>query len=269
MLQKTIMDIKPDLKWLKLHELYIPVKYQRALEGSASLRNIDHIQKNFNWAEFGTLLVCKTKKDNDKYAVVDGQHRLRGAELRDDVTEVPCVIISPREMKEQALTFININTRRAPLTSLQHHRAALIANDQTALEIDRICKEAEVMIPSYALLTHQLPPDQMQSAGALRKMIDKGNIDPEHIIWALKMLRAAYPKKNGILRFSLIKTLIAWVQKYPDSTKADVVKVLRSVDIDNLDLEARKLRLSGEKSIWKSYFIILEREYITMRKKAA
>lgn len=268
MLQKSIMDTKPELKWLSLEELYIPVKYQRALEGSNSLRNIDFIQKNFNWAEFGTLLVSKLKKDNAKYAIIDGQHRFRGAELRDDIDSVPCVIISPRGINEQAQTFININSRRIALSSLQHHRAALIAGDETSVEIDRICKEANVSIPSYPIMRHMAPPDTFQSIGSMRKLVQSEAFNADNIIWALKTLQDAYPKKNGILSFNMVKAMNFWAEKYPDSNKNDAIKVLRSVDIDNLDLEARKLRVSGNRTIWRSYFTILEREYITLKKAA-
>ena len=44
---------KPELRWIKLTELYIPSEYQRPTKSAASMKNIGHIQKNFNWASFG------------------------------------------------------------------------------------------------------------------------------------------------------------------------------------------------------------------------
>lgn len=267
MLQKSIMDTRPDLKWLKLSELYVPLKYQRVIEGSASLRNIEHIQRDFNWGECGTLLVCKLKKDNEKYAVVDGQHRLRAAELRDDIDELPCVVISPRDLREQAQTFININSRRASLNQLQFHKASLIAGDPIAVELDRILTEAAVVVPNYPVMIYHAAPDMYQGLGKIRKMLTQGEVSPDNIIWAFKAVRAAYPKKNGALRYNMIRALIRWIEKHPATGKNEIVNILRNLDPDTMDLEARKMKMGGEKTLWKAYVTLMERERVIMSKQ--
>lgn len=269
-MQKSIMDTKPELKWLPLAALYIPIKYQRALEGSASLKNIEHIQKRFNWAEHGTILVCKDKIGSERYAVIDGQHRVRAAELRDDVTELPCVIITPREVKEQAQAFLNINSRRTPLNMLQYHRAALVAGDETAIELERICAEAEVVIPHYLVMSTQLPPDTLQAIGFVRKMIRSGRFESQSIIEALKVLRAAHPRKVGILSYNIVRAVSEWVEHAPEVKFNDRVKTLRSLDVDSFDLEARKLRIQGfNASLWKGYLHLILERYEELKRKAA
>jgi hypothetical protein len=100
---------KPELKWIKLTELYIPTEYQRSAKNPSSLKNIHYIKENFNWASCGALLVCELEKSMPKqYAVIDGQHRFHAAEAHGKIAELPCVVISPREATKQAGHFIEV-----------------------------------------------------------------------------------------------------------------------------------------------------------------
>lgn len=269
MAQKNIMDTKPELRYLPITQLYIPHKYQRALEGAASLRNIERIITGFNWAEHGTILVSKTKSNDERFAVIDGQHRVRAAEMRGDIEELPCVIISPRQVKEQAQTFININSKRAPLSPFQLHRASLVAGDEVSIELQRICDEAGVTIPHYSGLSHMISPETFQAIGRVRALIESEAHTSEDIIAALKLLRSALPKQNGALRFNIVRAVLAWIEKYPDSGKDNLKRALRSLNLDNLDLDARKVRLGGADTLWKAYLVVIEREVLTLKKQAA
>lgn len=259
-IQKSFADTIPETARVPLNKLYIPVRYQRALEGSQSLSSIEHIQRNFNWAEFGTLLVCKTSPKDEKYGVIDGQHRFRAAELRDDIAEVPCCIISPRPIEEQAKIFLNVNSRRVPLNAFQLHRAALVAQDPIALEIERVCKEADVVIPHYPTLQFKSPPDIFQGANRLRQIVSRDDYEPDALIWGFKCLRAAYPKKHGALRTNLLTALMHWITDYPETTKAQMVKTLQELDLNEMELQARRIRHTDGGSLWKCTMTILRKE---------
>lgn len=269
MLQKATTDTKPELKWVPLSKLYIPVRYQRALEGGASLRNIDYIQKNFNWAEFGTLLVGKTKKENEKYGVIDGQHRFRAAELRDDIEEVPCVIISPREVADQAKTFLNINSRRVALNPLQYYRAALVAGDTIASRFAEICKQSDVVIPTFNALSSQLPADNLQCVGNMQRLMASEKFTDEDFVWCLSVIRNAHPKTPGALRYNMVRSLLEWVKISPKLEKKDIIKILKGMDLYALEINARESRIVGKNSIWKAYLALLQRRYATFKKEAA
>lgn len=257
---------KPELKWVPLTKLYVPRKYQRTLEGQASLRNVEFIQRNFNWAEFNTLLVCKLHKDNVKYAIIDGQHRYRAAELLDTIEEVPCVIISPRDVKEQAQTFININSRRLSLTSLQLYRAALATEDSYALMLDRVCKEAGVVIPTWATLISSTPPNAFSATGYTMQLLKTGVYKEENLLWAFKVILGAYPEVKGALRFSLVRALMEWSKKTPSTSVDEMVHMLLMTQIEQIESMAREGRINGGRSMWKSYVEILERLYAAFTK---
>lgn len=263
----VLKSTKPELKWLPISELYIPHKYQRTLEGRASLRNIEEIQRNFNWAEFNTLLVCKLKKDSVNYAVIDGQHRLRAAQLMDIIKEVPCVIIAPRDVKQQAQTFININSRRLSLTSLAFYRASLAAGDPTAEKIDRICAQTGVVIPTYATLLTSTPPNVFSSTGYLMQLLRATTYREDQVVWAFKVILASYAETPGALRFSLVRALMEWCKQSPEVSVEDMTAMLLMTEIQQMDTMARELQISGGKSMWKAYLTILDKLYASFAKK--
>lgn len=258
---EPIQGKEPELKRLSIKELYIPVKYQRNLDGASSLRNIEHIEKNFNWDMFGILTVCKTTAKFDKYSVLDGQHRLRAAERRDDISVVPCLILAPRDYKAQAAIFLDINSRRVPLNSFQTHRAALIAGDPLAEQLEAICKEAGVVVPSYIQLAANAKPDHLFGIGRLRGMLARKVLEPISIVWSLKIIRAAFPTTKGALGLNLILALIKWIETYPQTKRDDIVKTLNTMDLRDIEWEARKLRSNGSESLWKAQFSILEKQF--------
>jgi hypothetical protein len=64
---------KPELRWIKLTQLYVPSEYQRSVKSDASAKNINFIKTNFDWADFGALIVCPLPESNPpQYAVMDG-----------------------------------------------------------------------------------------------------------------------------------------------------------------------------------------------------
>lgn len=266
---KLIVDSKPELKYIPMSKLYIPVKYQRALAGKASLQNVEHIKNNFNWAACGALLVCKLRKDAEKYAVIDGQHRFKGAELREDITELPCVVISPRDLKEQAEIFIDVNTKRQTLSPVQHYRALLVAGDTNALLLAKICEETDVVIPTYTTFIHDVKAEVFQSVGRLLQAMRSGMYTEINIRWAFEVIRSTYTMENGAFRYSMVRALLETSKKNPTMKAADIVKILMGTSVREIDRKARDL--SGTRhgeSLWQNYIEVIER-YMTAKKKVA
>lgn len=268
MLQKSIMDEMPEVKTIPVDELYIPHKYQRAAVGVASSKSIIDIQQNFDWALFGTLLVCKLKSSNVKYAIIDGQHRFRGVELRGDIDLVPCSVITPRDVKEQAEIFIKVNSRRVALSPLQYYRAALVAGNPYANRLHAICERLEIIVPLHNTLSHNIAPNTLQAVGYLQQLLQHETYTDEQLEWSLKTIRAAYPKSNGALRYNIVRAMAEWVKQNPDAKQTDMVKLLRTWTPDELEQTARDSRIAGTKSAWKAYISILGRRFSSMQKAA-
>ncbi len=259
--------VEPELKWLKVTQLYIPNEYQRSVKSAGSLKNINHIASNFNWADFGVLIVCELEKANPpQYAVIDGQHRFRAAEQRQDIKELPCAVLSGREAKEQAQTFIAINSKRIKLHSLHEHRAALVAGNPDAVSVEQILKKAKVTLASFPMNTKELPPRCTQAIGTLYKML--GVYNEKHIVWALTIITEAFEGVNGALRASMIKTMTDWSKNQPDTDRAVMLEALAKINIDELERNARAARTLDGRRVPQAFMDFIEKKYNAARKAA-
>lgn len=259
---------KPELKWLKLTQLYIPNEYQRSTKSASSLKNINHIKTNFNWADFGVLIVCELEKSKPpQYAVIDGQHRFRAAEQRQDIAEIPCAVLSGREGKQQAMTFIAINRNRIKLHALHEHRAAFVASDPSAVSIEQILKKSNVTIAAFPMATKEMPPRCTQAIGTLYKMLD--NYNEKHILWSLNVLTEAFDGVNGALRASMIKVMAEWSKTHPDTDKLVMIEALRRINIDELERNARAARALDGRRMPQVFMDFIEKKYNAAKKAAA
>lgn len=157
--QSDGMGPKPELRWIKLSQLFIPTEYQRSVKSRASANNISYISTHFNWADCGALIVCPLAgAEPAQYAVIDGQHRFRAAEQHGSIDELPCVVISEREAQEQAKNFVVINSKRVKLHPLQEYHAAVVAGDPDAVALDDILKKCNVTVAAHTLNIKETHP---------------------------------------------------------------------------------------------------------------
>lgn len=266
---KILENARPELAYIPLDQLYIPVKYQRTLDGRISAKNIERIRSKFNWGLFGTLQVCKLHSDAAKYAIIDGQHRFKGVELRGGIEEVPCSIISPRDVKEQAEIFLNINSHRLALSPLQFYRASLVQGDPVALAIEAVSERIGVTIPVYASLSHQNAPDVFQAAGYMMQLLRKGTFNADHLGWAFQVVRNGYPNTKGALRFALVRALMEWHKQQPGTKAEDMAKLLSVTPLHSLESAARNMCSADSRTLWRAYFETLGRLHASFFKKAA
>ena len=256
------MDVgkKPELKWIKLSQLYIPSEYQRSIKSSSSLKNIGHIKQNFSWADFGVLIVCELEKAKPaQYAIIDGQHRFRAAEQITGIPELPCSVLSGRDAKEQARAFIAINRNRIRLHALAEHHAALIAGDDVAICVEDIIKKAKITIAAFPMATSELPPRCTQAIATLYKMV--GNYSEKQILYSLNILTEAFAGVNGALRASMIKVMAEWSKRHPDSDREVMLEALRKINIDELERNARAARALDGRGIPQVLMDFIEKKY--------
>lgn len=129
------MRRKPsDLKWLNKLQIESDGSYQRTTENQ---KLIQTIRANFNWFAFGSLHVSNR---DDKYWVVDGGHRLKGALCRPDIDVLPCLVFRFESVSEEARAFLTINEGRSPVKPVDRFRASLTAQDQDCIGLDSFLK---------------------------------------------------------------------------------------------------------------------------------
>lgn len=122
---------------LNLHktDLFVDDEYQRDLQDS----KVVSIAREWSWVACGVLTVADR---NGTFFVIDGMHRAAAAMRRSDISELPCIIFSLDETKKEALGFLRANTNRKALTSYDKFRALLAVEDETAIFVDRLIKQA-------------------------------------------------------------------------------------------------------------------------------
>ena len=159
----------PKLEWLPIASLMVDPQYQREIS-PVGRKNIRHIAENFNWSMFGTVMVASL--GDNRYAIVDGQHRTTAAALA-GAQKVPCQIIeAPRGEQAAAFRAINANTTRPHTVQLFH--ASVTAGEPLALQIVDVCARAGIKV---ARSLGPLRDFETFSVGAIGKAIQRHGAD--------------------------------------------------------------------------------------------
>ena len=116
-------------------ELAVDPAYQR---NKINQRRVDALTRGWDWGACGCLIVAL--RDDDKWFVVDGQHRKLAADQRPDIQELPCLVFETANRREEAQTFLAINQGRVGVGSLDRYRAQLLSGDKTAYAVEAMLK---------------------------------------------------------------------------------------------------------------------------------
>ena len=130
------------LRQIPKRELRIDHEYQR----NANENKILAIASDFMWEAFGVASVAR-RRDGTLW-VFDAQHRVLATWRRDDISELPCIVYDVDEVSEEARLFIQANTLRKPLTSVDKHKAYVKAGDRVARVVDDLAHIAQRRIGS-------------------------------------------------------------------------------------------------------------------------
>ena len=257
---------KPELRWVKITQLYVPADYQRSVKSHASAKNISHIKAHFNWGDCGALIVCPlSDAEPPQYAVIDGQHRLRAAEAHGGIAELPCVVIAARLAGEQAMNFVAVNSRRVKLHPLQEFRAAVVAGDPDATALQAVLDRCGVTVASQSLNINETHPRVTLAVGTLLSMTQ--DYSEKQMVWVLTVIPEAYGDMPGMLRANLIRVLARWVKARPDTDRERMIAALRTIDIADLERDARTFRSIEGGTMAAAMTKVLERAYKAASRK--
>lgn len=113
--------------------LNVDESYQRPLTSF-----VKRIEKNFDPALLGTLVV--SERADGTRMVVDGWTRKVGAERR-GVKELPCIVYSGLTQPQEAALFAKLQKERRGIASYHRFRAAVVAGEEEAVQIQRLANE--------------------------------------------------------------------------------------------------------------------------------
>ena len=121
--------------WIDKEDLFVDHEYQRTKINNTRLASF---ASDWSWIKCGVLVVVIR---DDKWWVIDGQHRKLAADKRSDITKLPCLLFGSDDKKQEARAFVDINTSKTNLTGYEKFRALIVAGDETAIGLNELLKQ--------------------------------------------------------------------------------------------------------------------------------
>jgi hypothetical protein len=124
----VIKDQPGQFAWVPKAQLKIDHDYQRDAIGRAKVLAI---AGQWCWVALGVLIVAR--RPDGSLWVMDGQHRKLASDKRADVHTLPCLIFDATDRTYEARAFLDINTGRRPMSTLDRFKSLVMAADSHAL----------------------------------------------------------------------------------------------------------------------------------------
>jgi hypothetical protein len=131
----TIKNAPGEFLMIPKEELEVDHAYQR---DRINQRRVDELCRAWDWIACGCLVVAL--REDNKWFVMDGQHRKLAADERPDIRELPCLVFETTGRREEALGFLAINQGRMGVGTLDRYKAGLLAGDKTAFAVESMLK---------------------------------------------------------------------------------------------------------------------------------
>jgi len=131
----TVRNAPGEFLMIPKTELEVDSAYQR---NKINQRRVDTLTRTWDWIACGCLVVAL--RDDNKWFVMDGQHRKLAADQRSDIRDLPCLVFETTSRREEAVSFLAINQGRVGVGSLDRYRAQLLSGDKTAYAVEAMLK---------------------------------------------------------------------------------------------------------------------------------
>jgi hypothetical protein len=131
----TIRNAPGEFLMIPKAELEVDHSYQR---NRINQRRIDTLCRTWDWIACGCLVVAL--REDNRWFVLDGQHRKLAADMRSDIKELPCLVFETSGRREEANGFLAINQGRVGVGSHDRYRAQLLTGDKTAFAVEAMLK---------------------------------------------------------------------------------------------------------------------------------
>lgn len=249
---------RPDMAWINTQKLFVDDAYQRDAHSRKSADVIGKIAAGFAWAKCQPLTVARIA-DQERYAVIDGQHRLIAAR-KIGITEMPCYIVEDCETQEQAQHFVAVNRTRVQMHSLALYHANLAAGDPDHADLDQLLKECGFSVPKSPAQNGDTAPDQVQCVGTLLRMMHQ--CTKKQIVFALTVIPEAYGQTRGMMRSSLIKGICGLYRELDGKIDREtMIDTLLDIEPQSLEENARLYKNVHGGTVLKAICITLSQAY--------
>lgn len=126
---RSISDRPGKFMMLPKNVIRVDPSYQRP-ENTNKARTI---AADFSWMAFGTAAIAH--REDGTFWAYDSQHRIVAAQMRSDISMIPCMVYKVDDIREEAAGFLNANVNRKPLAYIHKHNAHIIRGDESAIAL--------------------------------------------------------------------------------------------------------------------------------------
>lgn len=165
----VVVDKPPEILWIHKSQLNVDRSYQRPVSKERVLK----IAREFSWLRF--LLLGVVRRKDGSFWIFDGQHRKGGADLREDVQEVPCAVFDVEDICEEAAAFLGTNVSRGPVTAMHKFRAEILSSDDIAIKVREIVEKH-----GYSIGSH-IATKTFRAIATMKKFVSRDPVAAENI----------------------------------------------------------------------------------------
>jgi hypothetical protein len=232
---KTDIGDRPKLDWVDVTLIDVDHNYQRDVDG----RSVNRILAAFRWDHFGAVVLAP--KEDGRFNVTDGQHRVKAAQLHPDVTHVPALITGLADMAGEAENFLVINRARRAVSTIEIYWAGLASGDARTIRVRDVLERASCEVCAAA---GEYRPGHTMAVTAVARTIDR--YGETATVAALMTIRKAWPTDGKALRGTLI-TALARIHRASEKVDEDrLCRVLMAKTYAELTAHAEAFRkISG------------------------
>lgn len=231
-----------------LQHLFVDQDYQRRLTNFAKA-----IARNWVPPLVNTLVVSARKENAGKLvsgAVIDGQTRLEGARMHNDlvnaedseieggtlVLALPCIVYSDLSKPDEAQLFEWLQTQRKSVPTFDRYRASLVAGNEESMAMKEIVESAgyEIGYPGMSSVT-------LTAVSALRAMMRRDVIAFER---TLVVFKEAW-KTNYLPSGWQLRGMFRFLRENPDIDDEKLVRRMFITSPYDLDRKAQAAKEVG------------------------
>lgn len=177
------------LEWVRVSEMRVSPKAQRAHNKPGAMALIEEIVSNFDPDKLGTLTVSER---DGTFWVVDGGHRMNALiKMGYEDQMVQCWAYHGLTEEQEADLFLDLNNVRT-VSVMDKFKVAVVAGRPIETQIDAIARQEGLSIGTYRGET------SIQCAGALMRVYQNGGT--KVLERTLQIVRDAYGKAGFVAR---------------------------------------------------------------------
>lgn len=244
----------PEFSWVRVGLFDIDRRYQRGIDSLRSKAIIEKLTAQWSWVKCGCLTATPQSKTAERgagrYWLVDGQHRLAAARRR-GIATLPTLIHVEMTLEDQADVFVAANSDRVAVNAYALFHARLVAGEEEATAIAKLCADAGLSIPRNPPGNLGYKPGQTLAIGIIGKIRRDFSADVAQL--TMRVVAQSFGHRPGDLRsryFAAVVELLAKKSlKDREAWAAEAPPILRDIGSHEIEGRAALERSTTHKSL--------------------